>query len=1114
MSLRKRTFLSITFVLLAAIAVVYLTIWIHMGGEFDEFERTIVKRNTERTFRVLEDELDTLAGIAQDWGAWDDTYSFVQDENPEYVKKNLLPDALANLHLGFMGFLNTSHRLVESRMFDISKRTELPQSEDFKKWLRSVGDRPECLQKVTKGFVTSPQGVTLIATQPIVPSSAEGPARGTLVVGYLLTPGELKRIDRLTMLTTDLKGIESPSLSSCMQDAKKALRDAADFYSVPLDSQFIAGFKLLRDYQGKPCILLQVTLPRDARDFRNRAWVLLFVALFAVAVIITALAMVVLEKMVLARLLPLSRELSRIALRSDPSARVTVVGKQDELSKLANAVNDTLSALERSREDLRASEAVARALLDAPDNPAILLDTEGRILGLNRRAADSLRERDLQFMSGIDDDPEEEDVYHCHTELVRQAVEMRKPLMYEEEIEGRSIVHNLYPILNPSGEVAQVALFSRDVTDQKEAARALQESEQRYRGFVENAHGIVFRVRRDGTPVLCHGNVESISGVTEEEIIGGTVDWHSLIHPDDLESFNGFWNALLAQPDLSTQQRYRIRRKDGQLRWVEEFARSLAGPDGATQGVQGVVYDVTERVADEQALRESLQTTSDIVRAIPSGLLTFRYLGPDRFVLLDSNPEGERLTGFSLTHCRGREFKELWPGQGGRIALRLLNRVMRTGRVYETEGFQHRSGKSQWAFRVRAFPLPGDKLAVAFEDILERQKAETDRNRLEEQLHHSQKMEAIGQLAGGVAHDFNNLLGGILGYASLLRLEVGSNKAVMEAAQTIEQAAERAADLTRQLLGFARRGKFQNVVVNLHDTVKEVVHLLDRTLDKNIRIVQHLDAVSGNVMGDPNQLQQVFVNLALNARDAMPEGGELTFESSIVDRQGIAPEVFPDPKGRQFLLVSVRDQGCGIPKEHLDRVFEPFFTTKEQGKGTGMGLAMVYGIVKNHGGSVRVSSQLGVGTAFQVCLPLAPVTPQVDAAPAVVEKPVTGNAHILLVDDEAIIRNMGRTVLSRLGYSVTTVSGGQEALEYYREHSRAVDLVILDMVMPEMSGHDCFRALKCVNPDIRALLSSGYGFNGKASELLDEGMLGFIQKPYRVTELSVAVARALETQGV
>jgi signal transduction histidine kinase len=387
-----------------------------------------------------------------------------------------------------------------------------------------------------------------------------------------------------------------------------------------------------------------------------------------------------------------------------------------------------------------------------------------------------------------------------------------------------------------------------------------------------------------------------------------------------------------------------------------------------------------------------------------------------------------------------------------------------------------------------------------------------ERRRLEQHLRQMQKMEAIGTLAGGVAHDFNNLLTGILGYANELKLGSDPGDEVHEAATVIENAATRAAELTRQLLGFARKGKMEEVPVDVHRLIQEVVSMLGHTLlsrnGRRIRISQRLMAQPSYVLGDQTQLQQVLLNLGVNARDAMPEGGELVIETCAaeLDEEYCRDHVGASP-GR-YLMISVTDTGSGIPKEIVDRIFEPYFTTKREGEGTGMGLAMVYGIVKNHGGSVRVYSEAGRGTTFKVYLPVA-AAPEPVVREARHETPIRGEGRILVVEDEDVIQAMATRMLESLGYDVVAASDGQEAVEYYEQHGGETDLVIIDMIMPRMNGRDCFRRLREMNPLVRAILSTGYGLDSAVRELLGDGMIGYVQKPYVIGQLSEAVAKAL-----
>jgi signal transduction histidine kinase/CheY-like chemotaxis protein len=384
----------------------------------------------------------------------------------------------------------------------------------------------------------------------------------------------------------------------------------------------------------------------------------------------------------------------------------------------------------------------------------------------------------------------------------------------------------------------------------------------------------------------------------------------------------------------------------------------------------------------------------------------------------------------------------------------------------------------------------------------------TDRIRLEDELREAHKMEAVGQLAGGIAHDFNNLMTAILCHANLLKANARTAEN-RDTADTIEKAARRAAELTSQLLGFARRGKHQDVPVDLSATIQSVIRLASSALNPRIHIDTQLPAESVFIRGDPAQMEQVVLNLAVNARDAMPDGGRLTFALETVD---LGPGHGHAKAGR-YVLLRVSDTGCGIPEDVRPHIFEPFFTTKPQGKGTGMGLAMVYGIARNHGGWVEVESEVGRGATFSVYLPVCdgPAADDLPGHAAVASaeegRPATG--RILVVDDDEMVRNVVTRMLTGLGYSVECAAGCREAVALYAANPGNVDLVIIDLVMPDQDGRECFRAMRQIDPDVRAILCTGAGSDAATQDALAEGMAGFIRKPYQLDQLAAAIQRAL-----
>ncbi len=384
-----------------------------------------------------------------------------------------------------------------------------------------------------------------------------------------------------------------------------------------------------------------------------------------------------------------------------------------------------------------------------------------------------------------------------------------------------------------------------------------------------------------------------------------------------------------------------------------------------------------------------------------------------------------------------------------------------------------------------------------------------ERKKVEDQLAQSQKMEAIGQLAGGVAHDYNNQLSVVLGYSNMLEQQVADPK-LRRFAQNISTAAKRSADLTQKLLVFSRKGQMQTAPVDMHSTLSETIEMLERSLDKRITLVKRLEADTAVMIGNSSNLQNALLNLGINARDAMPNGGTLTYETENVTlNTAFCVEHRNEIVPGRYLRIVVSDTGCGMSDEVKRHLFEPFFTTKPVGKGTGLGLASVYGTVKQHAGVLTVESELGVGTSFTLYLPLAdqsmPQTPT-----AIKSTRDTRHYRILAVEDEEILRTMLVYMLAESGHELHEEENGKSAVAYYEKHWQEIDLVILDMVMPEMNGHQTFLAMKKINPNIKAVLATGYSLNSEVQAVLDDGVLDFLQKPFEPSQLQNMIVKVMK----
>ncbi len=383
----------------------------------------------------------------------------------------------------------------------------------------------------------------------------------------------------------------------------------------------------------------------------------------------------------------------------------------------------------------------------------------------------------------------------------------------------------------------------------------------------------------------------------------------------------------------------------------------------------------------------------------------------------------------------------------------------------------------------------------------------TEKKELGKLLKQSEKLEAIGRLAGGIAHDFNNQLSIIMGYSDLIREEVKYNPKLQKYANNVLIGVKRATDLTSQLLAFARKGKYITVQLDIHDIINEVISILKHSIDKRIRLIKKLDAELSTTFGDVSQLKNAILNIALNSQDAMPNSGEIIFQTENVELNKTDMSVnIPDG---EYIRISIIDTGKGMSKKIRELIFEPFFTTKERGIGTGMGLSAAYGTIKNHKGVILVGSDIDKGTEVTIYLPAHAIKEKSDKN---TEKSDLGQMyyeHILLVDDEKLVCSMTKEILEKMNFKVSVCYDGKDAVEFYQKAWENIDIVIMDLVMPELNGKDAFIKMKEINPGIVALISSGYSIDGTAQEVIELGAKGFIQKPFTKNELKENIAKLL-----
>ena len=611
-------------------------------------------------------------------------------------------------------------------------------------------------------------------------------------------------------------------------------------------------------------------------------------------------------------------------------------------------------------------------------------------------------------------------------------------------------------------------------------------------------HDLLGVVGFDNCPKFLNACWESTLGYSREELL--TIPLIKLIHPDDrAATFNDVQKVRGGVPTIAFENRFRC--KDGSYRWLSWS--TVASPSEQCFYLAG--RDITEHKRTEDRvirLAQALENNREMIcMADDAGRATY------------VNPALLKATGFREDEILGKGFDETIasPNNSATLQEEIRNGMMRDGK-WMGECLQRCKGGPDLPVSLSITVLRDreGRVTGAFaisHDI-------TERLQLEDRLRRAQKMEAVGQLAGGIAHDFNNLLMVIMGYAGDLAERLGGSDPLRKEAEEICKAGRRAASLTRQLLAFSRQQVLSPKAMNLSAVVDDLQKMLRRLISEDIELVSNLDPELWQVKADQGQIEQVIVNLAVNARDAMPGGGKLTIQTSNVEVDDGFARLHPPMSAGSFARLAVTDTGVGMDAATQSHIFEPFFTTKERGKGTGLGLATVYGVVKQSGGFIWIYSEPGRGSTFEVLLP------RVDTEPVQAPSPETGarkgrngTETILLVEDDEALRNLILHSLAERGYSVLEAANGNEALQVARQKSGAIDLLLSDVVMPGMSGTQVADALAALNPDIKVLFMSGYPeFAAKQEELLKHGRR-FLQKPHTIADLARAVRDALEASA-
>jgi PAS domain S-box-containing protein len=790
--------------------------------------------------------------------------------------------------------------------------------------------------------------------------------------------------------------------------------------------------------------------------------------------------------------------------------------KVDDYERWFRTLDDQIQLLERERQKLS-------SLVKYTDAAVILLDPEHHVLWTN----EVFRDRFVsQRAAGADGRGLACHQVVCHKKEpcegcpARKMVESGKVAHHELTMLIDDRFHPVYatatPVYQPDGNIEQSMVVLQDLSELaviRQSEEALRSSEQRFKAIFEQAGAGMITTKADQTLLQVTPNVCTMLGYTEGELL--KMKLTQLIHKEDIPEVVTHFKEASSGRRPVVELEYRLVRYDGTPVWCQvttvwQYDRKLKPKYCVT-----MVQDISERKRAERALEQSQRRYQALVHEI-DGIVWEADASSFRFLFVSR--QAEKILGFSVDRWIGQPRflrNQVKPDDLERVLDGFSAAVESKRRQKLEYRIVASDGRTVWIRDTVTCVTENDKvtkLRGLMMDVTEQKKAEEALRHSEEQLRQSQKMEAIGRLAGGIAHDFNNLLTAITGYGDLLLKGLGEGNKLRREATEISKAARRAAELTGQLLAFSRQQVLQPKLMDLNDVVSDMEMMVRRVIGEHIQLETRLAADIGAVKADPGQMHQVLLNLAVNARDAMDSGGTILVETLaevVVDefsrsRPGLEPG--------DYVVLSVSDTGSGMDEDTRARLFEPFFTTKETGKGTGLGLSTVYGIIKQSGGQISVETELGRGTTFKIYLPLInevivePLQQNRDALP----ESSPGTEKVLLVEDDDSVRELAREILEMNGYEVVEASNGVEALGVFEAHAGTVDMMVTDLVMPQMGGRDLATKLTGDHPDLKVLYLSGY----TDSVVMQQGMLDpgsyFLQKPFTPAELVHKVREALD----
>ncbi len=774
-----------------------------------------------------------------------------------------------------------------------------------------------------------------------------------------------------------------------------------------------------------------------------------------------------------------------------------------------------ITARKRAEEVLRESESRFRSMTEQSPFSVQVYSPQGRVLEVNRAFEElwGVTKTDLEGYNILEDRQIEALGF---MPVVRRAFAGERVSTPVVEYDARATVGagrrifvqgDFYPVRDARGAIQHVILVHQDITDRKRAEEALRRERMLVDAILDSVPGLLYLYDDQGKLVRWNKQHEEITGYSAEELGRmHLMDWYRG-EPEEAARIAAAVQQIAVRGHAEEEASL-VTKSGKRIRFY--FTAVGVQIDGRGYFV-GIGIDVTERRKTEAALRASeqrfrrlVQNSNDLIAVVDRECVQASVSGPVERILGYAPEELIGQNGIAFVH----------PDDVDTVKIALAEVSAQPGSTRRAE-YRYRHKNGGWvALEAVGTNLLHDPsvhgIVMNIRDISERKAAEEERSRLQEQLQQAMRMEAVGRLAGGIAHDFNNLLTAITGNVELARLGLSASDPLSKNLEVIAKATESAAALTGQLLAFSRRQIVEPRVLNLNDLIGKLQPMLARLIREDIVLQARLGEDLGSVRIDPGQFEHVLVNLVVNARDAMPNGGTLLIETANRDLDAEYCANHPDVESGEFVLLAVSDTGHGMSPDVKRRIFEPFFTTKPTGRGTGLGLATIFGAVKQAGGAIDVYSEEGLGTTFKIYLPRIEQPPERLVRETLAKGLTRGHETVLLVEDEASVRDLTSIMLKQLGYEVLPASNGGEALLLAEKHAGRIDLLMTDVVMPRMNGRELAERLRRLKPDLKVLFTSGYTEDVIVHHGIVTQELSFIGKPYSLHALATKLREVLD----